>query len=164
MIRRSGTWTFTAALTVGRYDHTATLLPSGDILFASGGALTLSGFTPTAELYHVGLDFDEAWRPQIARANYKKTLRLSGSLFQGISQASGGNTEDSASNYPVVQLRSIDNEQTTFLPVDPRRGWSDTSFTSLRSRNVPAGPTLVTVFTNGIPSDSVYLVVPTTQQ
>ena len=87
-------------------------------------------------------------------------LRLTGSRFQGISQASGGNTQDSSSNYPIVQLRSIDSSQVAFLPVDPAQGWSDTSFTSVRLNGAfPFGPALVTVFTNGIPSPAKYLVV-----
>ncbi len=81
-------------------------------------------------------------------------LRLMGSLFQGISQASGGNTQDSSSNYPIVQLRRLDNEQVAILPVDPGRGWSDTSFTSRQVKGFPAGPAEVTIFTNGIPSVS----------
>jgi hypothetical protein len=80
--------------------------------------------------------------------------------LQGISQASGGNTQDSSSNYPVVQLRSIDNSQVTYLLVDPLRGWSDTSVYSLPARGFVSGPALVTVFTNGIPSEAKYLVVP----
>ena len=44
-------------------------------------------------------------------------LMLTGSRFQGISQASGGNFQDSSTNYPVVQLRAIDNSQVAFLPV-----------------------------------------------
>jgi hypothetical protein len=86
---------------------------------------------------------------------------LTGSRFQGISQASGGNFQDSSTNYPVVQLRAIDNSQVAFLPVDPIAGWSDTAFTSTPVNNFPPGPALVTVFTNGIPSDSKYLVVAT---
>src|SRR5439155_20136570 len=73
--------------------------------------------------------------------------------------ASGGNFQDSSTNYPIVQLRDIDNSQVTFLPVDPIAGWSDTTFTSSPVNDFPAGPALVTVFTNGIPSDSKYLVV-----
>src|SRR6185503_12043421 len=108
-----------------------------------------------AELYDGGLGFDSAWQPQIAtltmRADHR--LRLTGSRFQGISQASGGNVQDSATNYPVVQLRHIDSEQVTFLLVNPLRGWSDTSYYSLPARGFVPGPTLVTLFTNGIPSD-----------
>ena len=87
-------------------------------------------------------------------------MQLSGSRFQGISQASGGNTQDSSTNYPVVQLRSIDNEQVTYLFTDPLRGWSDTSFSSLPAKGFVSGPALATVFTNGIPSEAKYLLVP----
>ena len=88
-----------------------------------------------------------------------KRLQLTGTLFQGVSQASGGNTQDSSTNYPIVQLRSIDNSQVAFLLVDPVHGWSDTSFASIPVRNFPIGPALVTVFTNGIPSTAKYLVL-----
>src|SRR5947207_13154759 len=80
-------------------------------------------------------------------------------LNSTIPRASGGNTQDSSSNYPIVQLRSIDSSQVVFLPVDPVRGWSDTSFRSVPVRDFPLGPALVTVFTNGIPSDARYLVL-----
>ena len=59
----------------------------------------------------------------------------------------------------MVQLRNIDNSQVAFLPVDPIAGWSDTAFTSTPVNNFPPGPALVTVFTNGIPSDSKYVLV-----
>jgi hypothetical protein len=58
-----------------------------------------------------------------------------------------------------VQLRSLDNEQVTFLPVDPAIGWSDTSFTSVPVTGFPFGPALVTVFTNGIPSEAKPVIV-----
>src|SRR5258707_15832469 len=104
------------------------------------------------------------WQPQTATATSPlvlgSSLMLTGSRFQGISQASGGNFQDSSTDYPVVQLRSIDNEQVTFLLVDPLRGWSDTSFFSLPARGFVPGPALATVFINGIPSESKYLLVP----
>jgi hypothetical protein len=87
------------------------------------------------------------------------SLTLIGSRFQGISQASGGTFQDSSTNYPLVQLRNIDNSQVAFVSVHPIVGWSDTSFTSTPVNNFSPGPALVTVFTNGIPSDSKYLVV-----
>jgi hypothetical protein len=90
-----------------------------------------------------------------------KRLRLMGSLFQGISQASSANTQDSSSNYPIVQLRRLDNDHVTFLPVDPQRGWSDSSFTSRPVKDFPPGPARVTVFTNGIPSESKILTITT---
>src|SRR4029077_3400353 len=56
-------------------------------------------------------------------------------------------------------------EQTLFLPVDAMAGWSDTSFTSQpltimteSSSGFPVGYALVTVFTNGIPSQSQFVL------
>ena len=157
----TGTWSATGSLATARDLHTATLLPSGKVLIA-GGWTTTSGALAGAEFYDVGLGFSSAWQPQIATAPSTlapgSRLVLSGSLFQGISQASGGNGQDSSSNYPVVQLRSLGNSQVAFLPVDPTAGWSDTAFTSTKVTGFPSGPALVTVFTNGIPSAAKYLV------
>jgi hypothetical protein len=156
----NGSWTAPASLNTAREQHTATLLPNGMVLIAGGSGS--SSVLTSAELYDIGLGFVRPdWQPQIATATSPliSSLTLTGSRFQGISQASGGNFQDSSTNYPLVQLRSIDNSQVAFLPVDPTAGWSNTSFTSTPVNNFPPGPALVTVFTNGIPSDSKYLVV-----
>ncbi len=121
----------------------------------------------SAELYDQGLGFDPSWQPLLTTVSPSpllsgSALTASGSRFKGISEASGGNgTQNSSSNYPVVQLLSLANEQTLFLPVDAITGWSDTSFTSTpitlmttSSSGFPIGYALVTVFTNGIPSQS----------
>jgi len=156
----TGSWTATGSLATPRANHTATLLPNGKVLAAGGADISVLG---SAELYDVGLGFNGVWRPRIGTAPSTLTsghrLRLTGSRFQGISQASGGNTQDSSSNYPIVQLRSLDNSQVTFLLTDPVGVWSDTSFISLPIESFPFGPALVTVFTNGIPSAARYLVV-----
>jgi len=160
----SGTWTATGSLGTARSDHRATLLPNGKVLVAGGSNSTSSHLT-SAELYDMGLGFIRPdWQPQIATATSTlalgSTLMLTGSRFRGISQASGGNTQDSSTNYPVVQLRSIIGiEQTVFLPVDPIAGWSNTAFTSAPVTGFPVGPAMVTVFVNGIPSDASFLMV-----
>jgi hypothetical protein len=159
----SGTWTDTGSLITVRRLHTATLLPNGMVLVAGGYN---SVVVASAELYDIGLEFIRPeWQPQIAPVTSPlisgSSLALTGSRFEGISQASGGNFQDSSTNYPLVQLRNIDSSQVAFLPVNPASGWSDTSFTSTPVTNFPVGPALVTVFTNGIPSDSKYLIVAT---
>ena len=161
----SGTWSTTGPLATARASHTATLLQNGKILVAAGtGAGLRKPVLATAELYDVGLGFHQLAQPKIERVRFEAKshrLLLTGSNFQGLSEASGGNSnQQSSTNYPVVQLRSIDNEQVSFLPVDPGRGWSDTVFGSLPVEGFVSGPALVTVFTNGIPSDAKYLVVP----
>ncbi len=45
----TGTWTGTGSLNEGRYDHTATLLPSGKVLVAGG--LSAGAYIASAELY-----------------------------------------------------------------------------------------------------------------
>ena len=160
----SGFWTETGSLNTAREFYTATLLPNGKVL-AAGGFNNSSGALQSAELYDVGLGFQSAWQPQITTAgsslsNLGFVLQLIGSRFQGISQASGGNTQDSSTNYPIVQLRSIGNEQSIFLPP---AGWSNVAFTSKPVTGFPPGPALATVFVNGIPSDArtLMFVIPT---
>lgn len=44
---------------------------------------------------------------------------------------------------------------------DPRAGWSsDPAFSSLPIEGFVPGPAMVTVFTDGIPSDAEYVIVP----
>ena len=165
----SGTWTETGSLATGRLSHTATLLADGKLLVVGGiDSSCFCAALASAELYDVGLGFRSDWQPEIDRAPRKllagNRLILKGSRFQGISQASGGAFQDSSTNYPIVQLRCLDNSQVAFLPVDPVRGWSDTRFRSVPVRDFPLGPALVTVFTNGIPSEAKSVVLTTSQQ
>src|SRR2546423_2651851 len=158
-----GTWSTTANLATEHGCHTATLLLNGKVLLAGGRDANGNSLVNT-ELYDVGLKFNAAWQPQItsspAIANRAAKLTLGGVRFQGLSQASSGGYEDSSSNYPIVQLRNIDNSQVSYFLVDPASGWSDTGTVTLPlTSNVPLGPSLVTVFTNGIPSAAKYLLV-----
>ena len=91
--------------------------------------------------------------------NLGSSLAITGSKFRGTSGAAGGNTQDSSSDYPLVQLRSIESGQTTFLLTT---NWSTNSFTSLPVWNFPPGWAMATVFVNGIPSTSsiVNITVP----
>jgi choline dehydrogenase-like flavoprotein len=149
----TGTWTATGSLTTARDGHTATLLPNGKVLVAVGNGL--SGVLSSAELYDVGLGFTNSWQPQIATITSPLSLGdsmvLTGSQFRGISEGSGGNTQSSPADYPVVQLRRLDNEQTVFLLTT---NWSTNSFTSLPVWNFPPGYALATMFVNGIQSTS----------
>jgi hypothetical protein len=144
----------------GRLNHTATLLPSGKILIAGGFTGQINGNTNTAELFDPGLGFSDARRPVILSATdplvMPASLVLSGSGFRGDSETSAGSPQSSATNYPVVQLMRIDNEQMFFPLSDSTMNWSDTTFSSetlgTTSTRLPVGRYRVTVFTNGIPS------------
>jgi len=149
----TGNWTVTTAMIDALDGQRATLLPNGQVLFIGGYAG--SNGVSKAELYDVGLGFRSSWQPQIATANSPLSLGgslvLTGSQFRGVSGGSGGNSQDSPTDYPLVQLRSIESGQTTFLL---STNWSTNSFASLPVWNFPPGNALATVFVNGIPSTS----------
>jgi WD40 repeat protein len=155
----TGTWTVTGKLSTERFFHTATLLPNGKVLLAGGthGNYPYE-YLSSADLFDVGPGFSASWQPQIATCSSPLSsggsLTLTGSRFRGISGASGGNYQDSSSDYPVVQLRSIENEQIKFLL---SRSWSATNLTSVPVSGLPPGYALATVFVNGIPGTSAIL-------
>jgi hypothetical protein len=164
----SGMWMATVGMNRPRTDFSVTLLPTGKVLAAGGFD---GGAVNDAELYDQGLGFDSNWQPLLTTVSPSilqsgNSLTASGSRFKGISEASGGNgAQNSSSNYPLVQLLSLTNEQMLFLFTDPTMGWSDTSFTSTpitlmttSSSGFPIGYALVTVFTNGIPSQSQFVL------
>jgi hypothetical protein len=148
-----GTWSMSQSLNVGRYEHTASLLPTGKLLVVGGynGASALAD----AEIYDVGLGCTNTSQPQITAAtsplNLGSSLVVTGAQFRGIAEGSSGNSQDSATDYPLVQLRSIESGQTTFLLTT---NWSTNSVTSAAVWNFPPGWALVTVFVNGIQSTS----------
>ena len=160
----TGTWSATGSLAIAREAHTATLLPNGKVLVA-GGVYNGPIFIATTEVFDNGLGFASASQPVIATATSPYSLSsgsglaLTGTVFTGVSEASGGGAQNSSSNYPVVQLRSLVNEQSLFLPSDSTTNWSATSFTSASLSTFTPGYALMTVFTNGIPSTSSIIQV-----
>jgi N-acetylneuraminic acid mutarotase len=156
----AGKWTVTGTLNTERgAGPKTTLLANGKVLIA-GGADRNSHDLSSAELYDVGLGFSNSWQPQITSLssplNLGSSLVITGSQFRGISGASGGNTQDSPSDHPVVQLRGIESGQTLFLLAT---NWSTNSVTSATVTNFPPGWALVTVFVNGIPGTSRIVLV-----
>jgi hypothetical protein len=157
----SGTFTSLSqnnAMISARAHHTATLLPSGKVLIV-GGTDANGGATNTAEAFDLGLGFSDARRPVISTAPNSlvqpASLVLSGTGFRGDSEGSGSSVNNSATNYPVLQLLRIDNEQTFFPLSNSATNWSDTSFSSGMlggGTQLPRGYYRVTIFTNAIPS------------
>jgi hypothetical protein len=151
----------TGSMAIARGNHTATLLPSGKV-FVAGGVDPYGG--GSAEVFDEGFGFVDASRPGIwsatSPASSSYPLTLTGSGFRGNSEASGGSgTQNSAANFPVVQIRSVDSGRVRFLAPYPNTSWSDSFFVSGDLAGFPPGPALVTVFTRGIPSYSVPVVV-----
>lgn len=78
-------------------------------------------------------------------------MTLGGSEFAGDFESSGGGTNNSSTNYPLLQLQRIDNEQISFVP--PSTAWSDSSFTSMTLTGLANGFYRVAIVTNSIPSN-----------
>jgi hypothetical protein len=153
----TGEWSTTGGLNVPRDSHTATLLGEGQVLVA-GGIDTDDDALDSTELYDTELGYASSWRPEITAVNPPLNavcggagVDLIGTQFQGLSEASGGSTNDSATNYPLAQMRRMDNDQVQWL--EPTR-WSDTSLSVPTLDGYPLGMTMITLFVNGIPSVS----------
>jgi hypothetical protein len=120
------------------------------------------GDLANAELFDAGLGFEDDWRPTVTTLSsplvYGTSLSITGSGFRGyqLSEASGGGTYSSATDYPLVQIRRLDNEQIAW--VSPA-SFSSTTYTSLPVTDMQKGPVLVTAFVNGIPSLSKLIVL-----
>ena len=150
-----GVWTVGPALTPSRDTHAAALLLDGRVLVAGGAG----GSGSTSALFTVGRGEATAWRP-VTSTLTEPLLRgssfvVTGTGFKGLGEGSTGfGSQQSAANYPLVQLRRLDNGATRFVAVASALGWTDTSFNSIPLTGFAHGPALVTVFTNGIPGVS----------
>jgi hypothetical protein len=115
------------------------------------------------------LGFTNRAQPQIASITSPlalgSSLGVNGAQFRGIAEGSTGSTQDSPSDYPLLQLRSLESGQSAFLLA---ANWSTNSFCSVPVVGISPGYALATLFVNGIQSTSrlvtisVPIPVPTT--
>jgi len=160
----NNTWTTITSMNDARENHQASLMPNGQVL-TSGGSYGLE--LNSSELFDLGLKYQQPWQPELNSLTSPLSLgealvcggiRLRG---YGLTEASGSATNNSASNYPLVQLRNSESQQTRWLSPDPSNPFSDTSFTSQPISDFPSGLALVTAFVNGIPSISKFILIST---
>jgi len=162
----TGAWTTLASLMNSpRVSHTATLLPNGKVLLAGGfnNQSLINVFLSSAELYDPGLTVTQRQRLNIVSVTSPLALGSSlvatGAQFRGFPGSSSGNSQDSATGYPLLQLRSLEGGQMVFVPAT---SWTTNTFSSAAVWNFPPGYALATLFVNGIQSTSaiVNLTVP----
>jgi N-acetylneuraminic acid mutarotase len=149
----TNSWTATATMATARQGQMATILPNNKVLVVGGAGLS------SAELYDMGLGFQAGWQPTISSATspviMTTAITLAGSQFKGVSEASSGSNQNSSTGYPLIQLRSLSNQQMTWLTSDATTNWSATAFTSQAiPTTFPKGYALLTVFSNAIPSSA----------
>jgi uncharacterized repeat protein (TIGR01451 family) len=157
------------SLTAARGQATATALQNGKVLIA-GGITTNSNNTTvsvlSAELYDPGNGFTDLGRPQIDSVGISSpfqplTLNIGGAGFRASTQetsgaigaeASGGGVQSAATNFPLLQLRRVDNAQQFY--VSAGQAWTDSSFVTSTLLGLPLGYYWATVYVNGIPSEA----------
>ncbi len=151
----TGAWSSAASMGAARKLHTATLLLDGSVLAVGGQAA--QDVLSSAEQFDLG--FQAPWRPIVtalaAPAALGQPLVLTGANFRGygFNEAFGGASgSNSPTNYPLVQVQRLDNDQSIWLTP---AAFSAGAYTSQPLEGLPAGPALVTVFVNGIPSPAL---------
>ncbi|MBN1208810.1 MAG: Ig-like domain repeat protein [Myxococcaceae bacterium] len=149
-----GTFSASGSLGAARADFSGTPLPGGKVL-AVGGSVAI-GALASAEVFE-DTGALEAWRPVVtppASLQSGWTLTVNGSGLRGISEANGGDSENSATNFPLVSLVALEGGRRTPVSV---LGFSNTSVT-MRVPPVLDGYYLMNVTTNAIPGGAVVFV------
>ncbi len=149
----TGTFSLGRSLATARSRHTTVLMPDGRVLVAGGSGST--GALASVERYD-STGALEAWRPLVTAPGPVRAggvFSVSGFGFRGASEGSSGTASASATNFPLVQVTSMEGEQTYLA----RLGFSDSSVTV----SAPAGANgyyLLTVTTNAISAGTMLFV------
>jgi len=162
----SNSWSLAGNLSAARVAPSALALPTGDILVVGGGNNSIFGGLTTTERYtrHVGMD--NGRRPLVTAPTNPiapgDVLGLSGQGFTGDSEGSGGGTQASPTNSPLVQLRRIDSDQIVWTSPASNSDRSDVSYRSAPLSGLPGGHYAMTLSVDAVPSLSrVIEVAPT---
>lgn len=113
VVRNSG-FTDAGNMTMVRFDHSATLLPSGDVLLVGGGTFTNAGYaeTTSAELFdHLAASFKPTGEMKTARRWHTATLLADGKVL-----VAGGGVDGGWDYFPMDSAEVYDPASGQFTP------------------------------------------------
>ncbi|HEX4012796.1 MAG TPA: hypothetical protein VHX17_02765 [Candidatus Cybelea sp.] len=137
------------------------LLPTGQVLMLGSGQTVL--YTPTGKP-------QAAWAPTVSKAPANvvpgKTYRITGTQFNGLSQAmSFGDEEQNATGYPLVRITNAGSgdvyyarthdHSTMGIATGSKKVWTYFDV----PKNIPSGKSTLVVVANGIASKPVTITV-----
>jgi uncharacterized repeat protein (TIGR01451 family) len=156
----TGLWEAPQPLADLRNDHGAIFLPTTKTVLLVGGRDSQGTYKKSAEECWFAPTPVERW-PNLwgtPPLEYGVPFSVTGTGLRGDSEASGGNTQSSAANVPLLLLRSLDGSRQTWLTPDPRPNFWDDPMTLTVSDLPPVlhpGPHLLSVTVAGVPSPFV---------
>jgi tetratricopeptide (TPR) repeat protein len=162
----TGTWSATGSLGTAHSEHTTTLLPNGKVLMTGG---TGSDNFLTTEIYDPNSDILSSAKPQVGAVPVfiapQGSGQITGLRFQGISGGSMGGTQDSSSNYPLIQLRGMDSGPSNYSSGASTwtkvTNWSSTGATIDLPSNLTSNYYMLLPVVNGIVGEGTILKVTT---
>lgn len=165
----TGLFSATGTMTSKREHAAATLLLNGKVLVVAGYIDSSNNVLQSAELYDAGVGFSDARRAQIdefalTARTQPLALNIAGNGFRASteqttgallgSEASSGSSQSAATNFPLLQLRRVDNDQQFFISLDSTKPWADSSFVTSTLASLPLGYYRATLYVNAIPSQA----------
>lgn len=150
-------------LNTARAYHTATLLPSGEILVAGGVGATSDNLN-SAEVFRLsrtpsGFGVTQPAITSAPSATYlPATMAFTGTSFRLDGEASGGGSANSATDVPILRLQRVDNDQIVFVRPSSRDA---TTFNSTVQSGLSDGYYRASIVTNGVPSVQQLIAVRT---
>ena len=154
----TGAWTPTASLSQAREGHVATLLTSGRVLIMNGR--NTSGALTRAEEYEE-TSGTQAGRPAMGGilpnpwVQPGAVFTVYGEGFRGLSEASGGMTASSPTDFPLLRLMDVESHHLFAIPF---QGFSRTTLEA-RAPNLRHGHYLLSVTVNGLMSGALVVRV-----
>ena len=140
------------------------LLPTGQVMFVDGSKVAQI-YTPAASP-----TYNASWAPAITSVpsilDNATTYQISGTQFNGLSQGSAyGDESQNATNYPLVRITNNTTGHVVYAKTHGHSTMGVATGTEIVSTNfdvpalIDAGPSMIQVVANGIPSVGIAVTV-----